>query len=416
MYALADCNNFFVSCERVFNPSLEGKPVVVLSNNDGCVIARSNEAKRIGIKMGIPFFEIKALAIRYGIKVYSTNFPLYGDMSQRVMDMLSRYVPSIEVYSIDESFLHLEGIDEEESYCRKIVKGIRKGTGIPVSIGIASTKTLCKIANRFAKKYRGYGQVCIIDTEEKRVKALQKTPIEEVWGIGRRLAPELKKNDVETAYDFSLKERSWVRKKMSVSGERTWAELRGIPCIGQEEVLSGKQQICTSRSFGMPVKTYDNLLESISSLAFLSVLKLRKQHSLAKAVYIFIQTSRFVNDYYMPSKIIRFSFYTAETGEIISYCHKALDSIYCEGYEYKRAGVVLTDIIDEKDEERDLFDSVDRNRQKKLSLAIDRIVKKNGQDAIKIAVQGRGYNENILQKYLSKRYSTNLDEIIDIVV
>lgn len=416
MYALIDCNNFFVSCERVFNPSLNNRPVVVLSNNDGCVIARSNESKLLGVKMGVPFFQIKELIEKHNIAVYSTNFTLYGDMSIRVMSILASLVPDMEIYSVDEAFLHLHGIDNLEDYCSYIVRTTTKCSGIPVSIGVAPTKTLGKIANHFAKKYKGYKQVCIIDNEKKRIKALQKTTIGEVWGIGRRHRKMLEYHGIKSAYDFTQKSRSWVRSKMTVIGERTWLELQGIPCIGKDDLSSDKQQICTSRSFGDPITEYTNLLESIATLASLCTAKLRKQKSATKAVYVFIQTSRFKDDIYTPSKMIPLSFHTADTAEIISYCRQALDTIYLPNMEYKRAGVVLMDITQSEYIQRDLFDPKDRDKQERLSKALDEIVKKNGRDCIKVAVQGEGYRANIRQEHLSKRYTTNLNEIIEVKV
>jgi len=416
MYALCDCNNFFVSCERVFNPSLNTRPVVVLSNNDGCVIARSNEAKSLGIAMAVPFFQIKHLVKKHNIAVYSTNFTLYGDMSTRVMTILSGLVPDIEIYSIDEAFLHLEGIPDLEQYTRHIVDTTSRSTGIPVSLGVAPTKTLAKIANHFAKKYKGYNQLCLIDTEEKRIKALQMTEIGDVWGIGRNHRRELRYHSINTAYDFTQKSRSWVRSKMSVVGERTWLELHGTPCIGKDDVEADKQMICTSRSFGQPVSGYDNLMAAVASLASLSVGKLRRQKSAAKAVYVFVQTNRFKDDLYKPSKMIPLSFYTSDMAEITSYCRLALDSIYIDALEYKRAGVVLMDITDEAYVMRDLFDPVDRERQARLSKALDAIMIRNGREAVKVAAEGSGYKPNIIQEHLSRRYTTNLNEIIEVKI
>jgi len=414
MYALCDCNNFFVSCERVFNPSLNVRPVVVLSNNDGCVIARSNEAKALGIEMAVPFFQIRNIVKKHNIAVRSTNFTLYGDMSDRIMNILSGLVPDMEIYSVDEAFLNLTGISNLENYCRDIVQTTTKCSGIPVSLGVAPTKTLAKTANHFAKKHKGYKQICIIDTEEKRIKALQITDIGNVWGIGRNHRRTLEYHGIKTAFDFTQKSRSWVRKKMSVIGERTWMELHGIPCIGKDDLETDKQQICTSRSFGQPITEYNNLLESVASLAALCVSKLRKQKSVTKALYIFAQTNRFKEEVYKMSKIIQLSFFTSDLAEIIGYCRKALDAIYIEKAEYKRAGVVLLDLLPEEYAPRDLFDPIDRDKQSRLLKALDEIVSKNGREAIKLAVQGNGYKPNIKQEYLSKRYTTNLDEIIEI--
>ena len=416
MYALIDCNNFFVSCERVFNPALNNRPVVVLSNNDGCVISRSNEAKALGIKMGVPFYQIKDLVKQYNMGVYSTNFTLYGDMSDRIMNTLRNLVSDIEVYSIDEAFLHLHGIEDVASYSKHIVRTVIKNTGVPVSIGVAPTKTLGKVANHFAKKYKAYHNVCIIDSEEKRIKALQKTPISDVWGIGRRHTKMLEYYGLNTAYDLTQKSRSWVRSKMTVIGERTWLELQGTPCIEKEESSAKKQQICTSRSFGYPITAYNNLLEAIASLASLCVVKLRKQKTVAKAVYIFVQTDRFEEDVYKSSKVVSLSFYTSDTAEIIGYCRQALDSIYLPNLEYKRAGVVLIDIIPEEYALRDFFDNKDRNKQQRLNQTLDEINKKNGHATVKLAVEGNGYSENVRQEHLSKRFTTNLNDLIEIKV
>ncbi len=416
MIALADCNNFYVSCERVFNPSLENRPVVVLSNNDGCVISRSNEAKVLGIKMGAPFFQIKEQIKKHQIAVYSTNFALYGDMSARVMAILEELVPSMENYSVDEAFLHLSGVGSLDEYARYIVRTIKKSTGIPISLGVAPSKTLAKVANHFAKKYRGYNEACLIDSEEKRVKALKLTPIGSVWGIGRNYSRRLEDAGVITAYDFTQKTRSWVRKKMSVIGERTWMELRGLSCIGEDDLSADRKQICTSRSFGQPITSYENLLASIATLSSQCVYKLRKQQSKAKTIYLFLQTSRFKHDVYKQSKLIPLSFYTSDQGEIVSYCRKALNSIYLDGLEYKRAGVVLSDILPEKDVLQDLFDPMNREKQRLLGKTLDEIAFKNGREAIQIATLGEGYRFHIKQEHLSKRFTTNLNDIIEIKI
>lgn len=414
MFALIDCNNFFVSCERVFNPALNNRPMVVLSNNDGCVISRSNEAKLLGIKMGVPHFQIRELIKKEKIAVYSTNFTLYGDMSERVMTILREMTPEIEIYSVDEAFLHLHGIDDLSEYGRSIVHKVNRSTGIPVSIGVATTKTLAKIANHFAKRYKGYNNVCIIDSEEKRIKAIQNTEIGEVWGIGRRFRRMLEYQGIATAYDFTQKSRSWIRNKMTVIGERTWLELQGIPCVQYENAKADKQQICTSRSFGYPIADYESLLGAIATLASHCVDKLRKQKSATKAIYVFVQTNRFQEDAYQSSKMIPLSFHTSDMGEIIGFCRQALDTLYLPEHDYKRAGVVLMDLIPESHIQRDLFDPIDREKQQRLHQALDEIARRNGRESIQLAVLGKGYYPYIHQEYLSKRYSTNWEEIIDV--
>lgn len=416
MYGLIDCNNFYVSCERVFNPSLNNRPVVVLSNNDGCVISRSNEAKALGIKMGTPFFQIQKQIKQHRIAVYSTNFTLYGDMSARVMSVLSELVPSMEIYSVDEAFLDLSGMLNLEAKARQLVKQTTQSTGIPVSLGIAPTKTLAKTANHFAKKYQGYQQVCIINSEDKRVKALELTPIGEVWGIGRNHKRTLEYAGIKTAYDFTQKSRSWVKRKMTVTGERTWMELQGYPCMTADDLNTDRKQICTSRSFGQPITTYQTLLESVATLASQCVEKLRKQKSATKAIYLFIQPSRFSDDVYKLSKLIPLSFYTSDLMEITDFCRKALNAIYIKNLDYKRAGVILLDLCSDTEVMQDLFDPIDREKQARLSNAIDYITLKNGREAIKTAIQGEGYRANIRQEHLSKRYTTNLNDIIEIKV
>ena len=408
-----DCNNFYASCERVFNPALIGKPIVVLSNNDGCVIARSNEAKDLGIRMGVPVYQIKNLVNTHGVTVFSSNYTLYGDMSGRVMSMLTELVPEIEVYSIDEAFLNLEGIQDLHSLGAKIVNQVYRGTGIPVSLGIASTKTLAKVANKFAKKYPAYNRLCIIDSEEKRIKALQLTEIGDVWGIGRRQAAKLEKENVKTAYDFTELPGSWVRKNMTVVGERTWKELRGISCIDMEEAPPAKKQICTSRSFGKMVEDIDTLSEAIATHASTCAKKLRKQKSFATSIMVFIHTNNFREDLpqYWKNIVIKLPVPTSDTLEIVRYALEGLRNIFMQGYQYKKAGVIITEIV--TNAQLGLFDTVDRKKRDKLMLAIDKV---NGEyrHLIKLAVQGNGREWKLKQEQLSQRYTTDMNEILTI--
>lgn len=418
MIGLIDCNNFFASCERVFNPSLNGRPIVVLSNNDGCVIARSEEVKRLGVKMGVPFYQIKDQVKRDNIAVFSSNYTLYGDLSRRVMSILADQVPEIAVYSIDEAFLDLAGIKNLSDFGQELVRKTSKGSGIPVSLGIAPTRTLAKLANHFAKKYSAYNRVCIINSEEKRIKALKKTPVGSVWGIGRRTRKTLEYYSIETAYDLTQKSRSWVRSKMTVVGERTWLELQGIPCITSDSVVE-KQQICTSRSFGDTVTDFDSLRESVANFASQGAYKLRKQSSLAQGMIVFAYTNRHREDLeqYYPAKIVRFSFATADTLEIVKHARVALEDIYREGYEYKKAGVILTNIINESDYMRDLFDPLDREKQKRIATAIDKINNKNGAGSIQLAAQGVDKASwNLRREFLSKCPSTNIKDIIEVKI
>ena len=413
MFGLMDCNNFYASCERVFNPSLNGKPIIVLSNNDGCVIARSNEAKALGIKMGVPVYQIKDEVQKYGIAVFSSNYTLYGDMSSRVMSILASLAPEIEVYSIDEAFINLDGINDLQTLGSKIVTQVARSTGIPVSLGIAPTKTLAKVANKFAKKYPAYNRLCIIDTEEKRIKALQLTDIGDVWGIGRRQATKLEKEGVKTAYDFTQLSGSWVRKNMTVVGERTWKELRGISCIDMEAAPPAKKQICTSRSFGKMVEDIDTMSVAIATHASNCAKKLRQQKSFAMSLMVFIHTNNFREDLpqYWKNTIIKLPVPTNDTLEIVHYALEGLKAIFMQGYQYKKAGVIITEITTSA--QLGLFDTVNREKREKLMQAIDKI---NGeyQHLIKLAVQGTGRDWKLKQEQLSKRYTTDINEILTI--
>ena len=413
MFGLVDCNNFYASCERVFNPSLNGKPIVVLSNNDGCVIARSNEAKVLGIKMGVPAYQIKDLVKQHDVAVFSSNYVLYGDMSGRVMSMLAELAPEIEVYSIDEAFLNLAGIKDLQSLGANIVRKVSRGTGIPVSLGIAPTKTLAKMANKFAKKYPAYNRLCIIDTEEKREKALKLFEIGDVWGIGRRQAAKLEKQGVKTAFDFTQLPGSWVRKNMTVVGERTWKELRGISCIDMESAPPAKKQICTSRSFGKMVEDIDTMSEAIATHASACAKKLRQQKSYAMSLMVFIHTNNFREDLpqYWKNTIIKLPVPTSDTLEIVHYALEGLKSIFMPGYQYKKAGVIITEIVTSA--QLGLFDTVDREKREKLMQAIDKV---NGEHRhlVKLAVQGNGRDWKLKQEQLSKRYTTDINEILTI--
>lgn len=416
MYGLVDCNNFFVSCERVFNPALNRKPVVVLSNNDGCVIARSQEAKDLGIPMGEPVYKLRELIKKENVTVFSSNYVLYGDMSDRVMKTLASFIPEIEIYSIDEAFLRMHEINELPQYGRHIVETTTKTTGIPVSLGIAPTKTLAKLANHFAKKYPGYKRVCIIDNEEKRTKALEITPVGEVWGVGRRTAKMLAGHGVLTAKDLTQKSRSWVRRQMTVTGERLWLELQGIPAVPDDNDPERKQ-ICTSRSFGEPVKDFDTLMEAVANFAASCSRKLRKQQSRARTVLVFISSGGYkAQPHFHQSHIINMSFPTSDTSDIVITSRSALEKIYQEGIAFKRAGVIVSDLVQETDVVPDLFDTKDREKQKRLSKAIDQITKKNGDGIIKVATQGDGKNWVSKRQFTSRRFTTNLNEIIEVKV
>lgn len=417
IFGLLDCNNFYASCERVFNPSLNAKPVIVLSNNDGCVIARSNEVKKLGIKMGVPAYQIKEEIKKYGIAVFSSNYTLYGDMSNRVMSILSSYVEEVEIYSIDEAFLSFDGFDRYNlnDYGQEIIRAVSKGTGIPVSLGIAPTKTLAKVANKFAKKYPNYKNLCIIDSEDKREKALKLFEIGDVWGIGHRNTIKLNKIGVKTAYDFTQLPIGWVRKNMTVVGERTWRELCGESCIDMELIAPDKKQICTSRAFGSNVTEFDELSQVIALYTGICAAKLRKQKSCAISLMVFIHTNNFRNDLpqYFRNCVIKLPIPTSNTNEIVHYATLALREIFKVGYQYKKAGVIITEICPGNAVQGNLFDTTNREKSNKLMEVMDNL--NHGFDnKLFLASQFGSNNWKLKQEKLSPCYTTRLKDIINI--
>ena len=419
LFGLADCNNFYCSCERVFHPDLIGKPVVVLSNNDGCVIARSEESKALGIKMGDVFYQVKDRLEQNDVAVFSSNYNLYGDMSRRVMSLLSRYSPKVDVYSIDEAFLDFTGMGTSEElteYCRKMVRHIGKGTGIPISLGIAPTKTLAKMASKFAKKYKGYEGVCLMDTDEKREKALKLFDVADVWGIGHRSVEKLNYYGIKTAWDLTQKSESWVRREMTVTGVRTWKELRGESCISIEE-LPHKKSICTSRSFAeQGLNKLAEVEEAIANFAAQCSRKLREQHTVCSSMTVFAHTSRFRQD--LPQSYIyqtvNLIVPSNDQQELVSLAVKTLRANWKDGdgYFYKKAGVILWGICRDNAIQANLFDQVDREKQAALAKAIDAINRKNGHNKIRVAVQGDEKGWQLKREYISKQYTTNLDDVI----
>lgn len=417
MIGLLDANNFYVSCERVFRPDLENVPVIVLSNNDGCVVSRSQEAKNLGVKMGTPFYQLEELIKTNGIVAFSSNYALYGDLSQRVMNTAQRFTPSIEIYSIDECFLFFEGFENYDlkEYGQIIVDTIRHHTGIPVSLGIANTKTLAKVASKFAKKIRGYQNVCLIDTEDKRKKALKLFPVGDIWGIGKQYEHFLVYHGIKNAWDFTQKPESWVRRHLKVTGIRTWKELQGIPCIPKENSKK-KKNICTSRSFPITINNYEILAEAIANFAAACAFKLRKENTAAGTIIVFILTNPFRDDLaqYYKSEKIKLPVSTNITGEIIAGALSVLKKIFIDGYQYKKAGVIVTDITPQNEVQGNLFDTKNRLHYKIADQEMDDINRKEGRDTVKIAIQGNGEKWKLKSQYLSKRFTTRWDEIIEI--
>lgn len=443
MIALADCNNFYCSCERVFRPDLVGKPVVVLSNNDGCIIARSEEAKALGYKMGDPFYQMKEKLEAEGVAIFSSNYTLYGSLSNRVMSMLSHYSPQLDQYSIDESFFEVDKsiasafFQENQSsektdsllhrYGARISSDVLRAVGIPISIGIAETKTLAKIGSKFAKKYKGYQGCCLIDTEERRHKALSLFPIEDVWGIGRQIARKLDYMGIRTAAQLADQKESWVRCHFNITTVRTWKELNGENCISIEE-LPQKKSICTSRSFADEGIIDKNVMEeAVANFAVRCTEKLRRQGSVCQGVTVFAWTSRF-NDH-VPEYTIHDSLVlpiaTDAQDEIVGAALTILRARYPKSvsdrpdrpdlsFRFKKAGVILWQISPSTPREQDLFDPINRERQKALMAAIDAINHKNGYGTIRQAIQGTDCRFDLKREYMSKRFTTDISDILEV--
>lgn len=421
MIALVDCNSFFCSVEKVFHPGLEGKPVVVLSNNDGCIVALTPEAKALGIKRGTPIFKVRDIVFRHKVKVFSTNMTLYAAMSRRVTDILRESVEHVENYSIDESFCYLKGYDRYDltEFMRGIVEKIRLYTDIPVSVGIAPSKTLAKIGSKFAKKYKGYRSVCLIDTDEKRRKALELFDLADVWGIGRSTLDTLNYYGVQTPLAFADKSESWVRGHFKIPGIRTWMELNGHPCIDTSEVTRN-QTICTSRSFGELVTDRDCLREAVVHFASSCANKLRGQQSVAQSVTVFIGSNPFREDLpqYHNGATFPLRVATADTLEIVKVALGLLDAIYRPHISYKRAGVVLGEILPASPVELDLFDPIGNRRERAgLMQAIDTINQRYGPKTVRLGVESfdrRGWQ--VKCDHRSPNYLTDIKEILTVRV
>jgi len=415
MYALVDCNNFYVSCERVFRPELRNRPVVVLSNNDGCVVSRSEEAKALGIGMAAPAYQHELLFRQQGVAVFSSNYPLYGDMSNRVMNLLGEMAPDMEIYSIDECFLNFTGCDylDLEAQGKNICQKIPQYTGIPVCVGFAPTKTLAKAANNIAKKFKDKtGGVYVIDTEEKRIKALRWMKVDAVWGIGRRSAKTLAKFKIETAYDFTQQSDAWVRSVMSVTGVRLKHELLGTPMIEREE-MEVRKNIATTRSFEKNYTELPEISERVATFAVSCAEKLRRQHMQCNALMVFLMTNRHRKDQqqYNPSTVVRLPFASNSGIEIAHYAGEGLKQIFREGYSYKKAGVIIMDFTPEEEGQVNLFENSDP-RHKPLMAAVDKINRALGEQKIKLGAQDMQQDWKMRQESLSPRYTTRLKDII----
>ncbi len=417
MYALADCNNFFVSCERVFHPELRDKPVIVLSNNDGCAISRSNEAKALGIKMGEPLFQVRDLVARHRVAVFSTNFALYGDMSDRVQETLRQMAPAIEVYSIDEAFLDLRGMENQDlgAFAREASARCLKHTGIPVSVGVAPTKTLAKIASKCCKEDPALRGGFFLNGKAATEEVLKRFPIDDVWGIGRKHAARLRSCGVKTAYDFTQLPADWVRKQMNITGWHTQQELMGHSFIDFAYALQPKQQICVSRTFAKEIRDYDKLAEQISLYTTMVCEKLRRQHSVCDQVMVFLMTDRFdpKNTHPFESRMVTFPVATDSTLEINTRVLNCLSSFYHKGYGYKKGGVVLTSLAPNQSVQLDLYDATDRQKHTRLMRTMDKI---NTQIAPGLIGVGSQSLDGVVmnRRHLSPQYTTRWSDILTV--
>jgi len=403
--ALVDCNSFYVSCERLFNPSLIKKPIIVLSSNDGCVISRSMEAKILGIKMGEPYFKVERIVKKNNVKIFSSNYSLYGDISRRVMKTLKQFSPQIEIYSIDEAFLNLSSIKDEDllEHGNKIRSTILKWTGIPTSIGIATTKTLSKAANHLAKKERS-GIINLINSKQID-KLLAEIKINDVWGVGRQLTKFYIKNGINTAYQLKNISNNWVKKNTNVFGSRTVMELKGISCISLESHQEKRKNCCVSRSFGIKVTKLEELKESITMHCLNAAEKIRNDNQTTKKVTIFIRTSPFQKDknYYANTKDVELPIRTNDSIELVKQALFALKCIYKKGYRYQKTGIILSGLKDVNIYKKNLFSTInDEEKRKRLMQAIDYTNTKYGRNVLSIAQAGLQKRWNIKKQYSSK--------------
>jgi DNA polymerase V len=418
MIALVDCNNFYASCERVFDPSLNGKPIVVLSNNDGCAIARSDEAKALGIEMGMPLFMIRELLEQKPIAVFSSNYTLYGSMSARVLSILRSIVPKVEVYSIDEAFLDLADCPERDiasiaEYARTM---ILSHTGLPVTIGIAPTKTLAKMANRFAKKRKATNGIHIAITKEDVMKILHATAVGDIWGIGPQYQQFFQNHSFTTAAELLTAPDEWIRKNMGVVGQRLLVELRGTRAIGWEQGTAAKKNICIARSFGQLLTGFDDIQQAIASHASGCAGKLRRDQTCCRKIQVFLQTNPYQSgdQQYLASVTVTLPVASNNSHEIIKYAIHGLKMIFKPGYRYLKAGVVVMDIVPQGQLQLGLFDTRDRARDQRLMKALDGTNHAFGRDLVRYGTQGYGKKWKLRAAKLSPCYTTRIDHIMKV--
>jgi DNA polymerase V len=416
LFAIVDCNSFYCSCERLFKPSLRNKPVVVLSNNDGCIISRSDEAKALGVDMAGPYFKAKPLIEKYGVSTFSSNYNLYGDLSWRVMETLRMLLPEkcVEVYSVDECFLDLSHIQAEDI-------AVEMWTGIKVSIGVAPTKVLSKVANRLSKKYKeATNCVLVLDTPRKTEQALQKTPVEDIWGVGYQYAEKLRRMNILTAYDLSIKDIAWANKHLGgVTGARLIRELRGIESMAMRDELENKKMIATTRMFGSPVTDLSDIKEAVATYTSRAAEKLRRQHGAANTISVFVvpreqsHNTRFRHGPTMSSYII-LPLATSSTNELIKPAVALVEQLYEKGKFYKKAGVMLSGIVPDSSIQGNLFKAAVENKNRMLMSMMDNVNFAMRDDVLKFASSGTSRDWKMRQELRSPRYTTRWDEICEV--
>ncbi|TLX65050.1 DNA polymerase V subunit UmuC [Stutzerimonas nosocomialis] len=414
VFALIDCNSFYASCERVFRPDLMRTPIVVLSNNDGCVIARSAEAKALGIKMGVPYFQIRNDLRRWGVAVFSSNYALYGDMSERVMTVIESLVPAVEVYSIDEAFADLSGVPDRESLGRRIRAEVLRRTGIPVGVGIATTKTLAKLANHSAKRWQKQtgGVVDLVDPE-RRDKVLRVTEVSDVWGVGRRMTEHLQKMGIRTAYDLAQADAWTLRKQFSVVIEKTARELRGTHCLELEEAAPPKQEICCSRMFGTRLHELAPIQEAVASYAARACEKLRQQHSLCKRVRVSIRTGMFNPDEpkFAKGVVCELPYPTDDTRHVSRAALAGLDHLYRTGFAFSKAEVLLMDLCQRGEYTDDLFAETQPAKSEQVMGVLDAINSKWGRNTLRPGRVPTAPDWGMRREMMSQSYTTRIDQL-----
>ncbi|MBO9198877.1 MULTISPECIES: Y-family DNA polymerase [Niastella] len=420
MIALVDCNNFYASCERLFQPRLQNKPIVVLSNNDGCVIARSDEAKELGIEMGAPSFLIETLLQQHNVSVFSSNYTLYGDLSDRVMTTLSQFANQVEVYSIDEAFLNLSSFRHHNltDYAHTIRNTVMQHTGIPVSVGIAPSKTLAKIANRLVKKRNKQLGVYCIDSKEKIQFALQNTPVKDIWGIGSQYTKLLTRNGFNTAWDLSRAPSEWVRKNLSVVGQRMYNELNGISCITFEEMPPKKKMVCVARGFGKVLNDKNEVMEALANYTAMVAAKLRSEQLATSTIQIFVQTNahRANEPQYFRSLTIQLPVATNNTNELITHARQGFETIYRPGYNYSKTGCTAMELKPVTEVQSNIFDRENRARNSQLMQVLDKVNRSFGKNTVRFALQGFSSRWKLRQLKLSPCYTTRIEEVLTIKI